>query len=158
MNNTATHLLALHLQQLFFGGNWTSSNVKDALAGISLAHAQHKIANLNTIAALAWHINYYVEAILNVCKGNQLIANDAYSYDVPHFNNEQEWQFFIEQMLNNAAQLYQSIISLSPDTLSHVFCKEQYGTWHRNIAGLIEHSHYHLGQICLLKKLLGAQK
>ena len=31
----------------------------------------------------------------------------------------------------------------------------KYGSWYRNIHGIIEHAHYHLGQIVLLKKLIG---
>ncbi|HAI83731.1 MAG TPA: DUF1572 domain-containing protein, partial [Chitinophagaceae bacterium] len=28
------------------------------------------------------------------------------------------------------------------------------GTYYRNILGLIEHTHYHLGQIALIKKII----
>ena len=31
---------------------------------------------------------------------------------------------------------------------------EKYGNYYRNVHGIIEHSHYHLGQILLVKKLL----
>ena len=35
---------------------------------------------------------------------------------------------------------------------------EKYGTYYRNFHGLIEHAHYHLGQIVLIKKLVAASK
>jgi hypothetical protein len=38
--------------------------------------------------------------------------------------------------------------------LNEVFVDEKYGTYQRNIGGMIEHSYYHLGQIVLLKKIL----
>jgi hypothetical protein len=31
---------------------------------------------------------------------------------------------------------------------------EKYGNYYRNIHGIIEHTHYHLGQIVLIKKIL----
>ena len=35
-----------------------------------------------------------------------------------------------------------------------IFFDEKYGTYLRNIEGVIEHSYYHLGQISLLKKMI----
>jgi len=34
------------------------------------------------------------------------------------------------------------------------FTEEKYGSYFRNLIGMIEHSHYHLGQIVLCKRLL----
>jgi len=39
-------------------------------------------------------------------------------------------------------------------TLDSVFVDEKYGTYLRNIEGVIEHCYYHLGQISLIKKLV----
>ena len=38
--------------------------------------------------------------------------------------------------------------------LSEIFADPQYGNFYRNLHGIIEHTHYHLGQISLLKKLV----
>ena len=38
--------------------------------------------------------------------------------------------------------------------LSEVFADPKYGNFYRNLQGIIEHTHYHLGQISLLKKLV----
>jgi len=32
------------------------------------------------------------------------------------------------------------------------FDQEKYGSYYRNLQGIVEHHHYHLGQIVLLKK------
>ena len=42
--------------------------------------------------------------------------------------------------------------------LDQFFVIEKYGSWHRNLMGLIEHAHYHLGQIVMLKKLVQSDK
>ncbi|HBC04915.1 MAG TPA: DUF1572 domain-containing protein, partial [Aequorivita sp.] len=39
------------------------------------------------------------------------------------------------------------------EKLNEIFADEKYGTYQRNIEGMIEHCYYHLGQISLLKKL-----
>ncbi|MBP9187420.1 MAG: DUF1572 family protein, partial [Bacteroidia bacterium] len=38
--------------------------------------------------------------------------------------------------------------------LNQPFVKEEYGSYLRNIEAQIEHSYYHLGQVCLIKKLI----
>lgn len=38
--------------------------------------------------------------------------------------------------------------------LDKPFIDEKYGSYIRNIEGVIEHSYYHLGQIVLLKKMI----
>jgi len=43
---------------------------------------------------------------------------------------------------------------MDPDLLDQTFVKEDYGTYYKNITGVIEHGYYHLGQISLIKKLL----
>jgi hypothetical protein len=39
--------------------------------------------------------------------------------------------------------------------LEATFSQKKYGTYYRNLMGVIEHSHYHLGQISLIRKMLG---
>lgn len=40
------------------------------------------------------------------------------------------------------------------DQLWEPFVKEEYGTYYRCLQGPIEHYHYHLGQIALLKTMI----
>ncbi|MGN6163930.1 MAG: hypothetical protein ACTHOF_05245 [Flavisolibacter sp.] len=44
---------------------------------------------------------------------------------------------------------------MADSKLDEIFVDEKYGTYYRNLQGIIEHTHYHLGQIVLIKKLLG---
>jgi hypothetical protein len=46
-------------------------------------------------------------------------------------------------------------ISELPETiLWENFTSEKYGNYYRNLQGIIEHTHYHLGQIVIIKKML----
>ena len=61
-----SHELATHLRQLYTGGNWTSVNLRDTLSDVGWEQATSRVASFNTIAALVYHINYYVDAVLKV--------------------------------------------------------------------------------------------
>lgn len=149
-----TQLLNKHFKSIFFGGNWTSVNVKDTIANISLEQANHKIKDCNTIADLVFHINYYVEGILPVFDGGQLEIRDKFSYDTPSFETEVQWNTFKSKVLKNAEALHEKVSQLGEKEVFQTFVEEKYGTYYSNIHGIIEHTHYHLGQIVILKKLI----
>jgi hypothetical protein len=46
------------------------------------------------------------------------------------------------------------IEQLPEGKLGETFFDEKYGNYYRNLHGVIEHTHYHLGQIVLIKKIL----
>lgn len=146
--------IAKHLRDVHFGGNWTAVNMKDTLDGVDWQMATHKIEGLNTIAALVFHIHYYVETILKVYKGGPLDAHDKYSFDLPPVQSEEDWNKLVQTALYDAEELAMLLRKFPENRLGHNFADEKYGTYFRNYCGLIEHTHYHLGQIVLIKKLL----
>ena len=146
--------IAKHFRDVHFGGNWTSVNLKESLHDVTWTEATARLYSFNTIAALVYHINYYVKAVLKVLEGEPLDAHDKFSFDVPAINSAEDW----EQLRNTLwtdAENFAALIEQLPDAKLHdVFVEEKYGTYYRNLHGIIEHTHYHLGQIVLLKKLL----
>jgi len=150
--------LAKHFRDVHFGGNWTWSNMKDNLSDITLEEAITKIDDLNTIAVLTFHINYFVDATLNVLKGNPLDAHDQYSFDHPPINSPEDWNRMLEKVWSDAEEFAELVGQLPESRLWEIFSEEKYGTWYRNIQGVIEHTHYHLGQIAVIKKLIRSKK
>lgn len=149
-----TEQLAKNILDLHFGDSWTGVNLKDTLAGIDWISANRKFYSFNTIAALIFHIHYYFEAVLKVFKGGPLEAHDRYSFDLPEMNSESDWQALLARVWTDAEELA-SLIGQFPDSrLEEDFADPKYGSYFRNICGLAEHSHYHLGQIVLIRKLL----
>ncbi len=65
MNNLSQQL-AKHFREVHFSGNWTVSNLKDLLQDVTWQQATTKVADLNTIASLLFHMNYYVAAVSKV--------------------------------------------------------------------------------------------
>ena len=55
---------------------------------------------------------------------------------------------------SDAETLANLIEQLPESRLWEDFSDNKYGNYYRNLHGIIEHCHYHLGQIVLIKKLL----
>ena len=146
--------LARQFREAAFGGNWTSVNLKSSLQDVSWKMANTKTSNLNTIAALTHHMTYYFKPVRKVLEGGQLIASDKESWELPDISDEDDWQQFKKEILLEAEQFADAIENYPSDGLKQPFMDEKYGNYFRNISGIIEHLHYHLGQINLIKKLL----
>jgi len=146
--------IAKHFREVFWGGNWTSVNLKDSLDGISLQQATTKVFTFNTIAALVYHINYYIAAVLKVLQGEPLDASDKYSFDLTPIQSEQDWKVLLDKFWTDAENFAMHVEQLPENKLWDDFSGGKYGNYLRNIQGIIEHTHYHLGQIVLIKKML----
>ena len=152
-----TQFTANRLREVLLDGHWiANTNYRQQLTNTSWQQATQMVGSLNTIAALTYHINYYLAGLLQVLKGGKLEMSDKYSFDVPPITSEADWNHLVDTFLANA-ESFVSEMELIPETmLEEPFVQEKYGSWARNLEGVIEHSYYHLGQISLIKKLLQA--
>jgi len=149
-----TKHLASHFRGVFFGGNWTDSNLKNQLAEVSLKDATTKIQDCNTILALTFHIGYYVTGVLEVFNDRPLLIKDKFSYKHAEISTAEDWQSLCDTIFKHAETLAKHIETLPEEHIWDDFSDAKYGNYYRNILGIIEHTHYHLGQIALLKKLV----
>lgn len=152
MNLTAQ--IAKHLRDVHFGGNYTGVNLKEQLAEVSWQQATTKVYSFNTIATLVYHTHYYVDAVMKVLRGGPLDAKDTYSFDLPPIQSAEDWEKLLATTWADAEQFAGLIEQLPESKLAEPFLDGKYGTYFRNLQGIIEHTHYHLGQIVLIKKLL----
>src|SRR5687768_9701897 len=152
MNLTAQ--IAKHFRDVHFGKNWTASNLKDHLKDVTWQQATTQVYSLNTIASLVFHINYYVSAILKVLRGEPLNAHDKYSFDLPPIKTPEDWQKLLDKTFTDAENFASLVEQLPEGKLLEDFSDGKYGNYYRNLHGVIEHTHYHLGQIVLIKKIL----
>jgi hypothetical protein len=153
-----TTQLAKQVRDVHFGGNWSSVNLKETLGDVSLEQATAKVYSFNTIVALVFHINYFIDAVLKVLEGGALTAHDKFSFDHPPISSRENWEKLLDKMWTDAENFAELIEQLPENMLDEIFVDEKYGTYYRNLAGIIEHCHYHLGQIVLIKKILQADK
>lgn len=143
--------LAKLFRDVYFGGNWTSVNLKETLAGVTWQQATTQVHSFNTIAKLVFHTNYYVRAVLNVLQGGPLDAHDKYSFDYPPIQSEKDWETLLNKTWTDAEDFARLVAQLPERTLWEDFSDGKYGNYYRNIHGIIEHIHYHLGQMVLIK-------
>jgi hypothetical protein len=149
-----TKQMAKHLREVYFGGNWTASNLKDNLADVTWQQATTQVYSFNTIATLVYHLNYYVSEVAKVLEGAPLNARDKYSFDHPTILSEEDWKKMLDKVWADAENFAGLIERLPEQKLWDDFSDNKYGNYYRNIHGIIEHIHYHLGQIVLIKKIL----
>lgn len=152
MNTSAQ--IAKHFTEVIFGGNWCTVSLKDTLKDVPWEQANTQVYSFNTITALTYHIGYYVTAVLKVFEGESLEAHDKYSFDHPVVASEQDWLQLQEKIWHEAETFTSLIAELPEEQLFQDFIDGKYGIYFRNLVGIIEHTHYHLGQIVLIKKIL----
>jgi hypothetical protein len=149
-----TQYIAAHFRGVYFGGNWCSVNLQDVLSDITWQEATEQIANLHPIATLAFHIHYYVCGVTEALKNGELNIKDLYSFEVQGIHSEGDWNRLREKMWTEGKIFADLLEALPDEKLAYVFIQPKYGIYYSNLHGIIEHTHYHLGQIVLLKKLI----
>ena len=149
-----TFALAARIREVILDGTWiANTNYKQQLIGMDWRTATAKQETLNTIADLSQHIHYYIKSVKQVFEEGKLTIKDQYSFDFPPILSQEAWEAFLNQFWNDTEALALLIQNMPEEKLQAIFVDEKYGTYQRNIDGIIEHSYYHLGQIVLLKKL-----
>ena len=146
--------IARHIRELHFGENWTDVSLKALVEDLDWKEANTQVHNLNTIASLVFHINYYINAVLKVLQSKPLDARDKYSFDLPPINSKKDWDLLLSKTWDEAEEFAKLIEKLTDKELWTIMIDEKYDTYYRNLQGIIEHSHYHLGQIALIKKII----
>ena len=155
MHMKLSQQLAHRFREVIFDGTWIAgTNYLDQLQNLTWHQATTKVEDYNTIALLTFHIDYYIEGVLQVFLGGTLTIRDRYSFDAPQLTSGQDWQDLKKRFFLNAKALAEEFRKLPDEQLSEPFVKEGYGTYLRNIEGMIEHCYYHLGQITLLRKTI----
>lgn len=152
--HTLSQQISRHLREVYFGGNWTFSNLKDHLAEVTWEQAVTKVYDLNTIAALTYHVHYYVAAILRVFRGMDIDASDKFSFDHPPIQSPEDWENLLDKIWTDVNALAELVAQKPEEEWQKTFVDEKYGSYYRNLHGMIEHTHYHLGQIVLIKKII----
>ncbi len=147
--------LAHRLREVFLDGKWiANTNWRDALANVTWEQATQQVESLNTIAALTFHLNYYLAGVADFFESGALEIRDKYSFDLPAIESEKDWDDLRNTLFNSAERFAGLVEQMSGEELAQVFLDEKYGDYRRNIEGMIEHGYYHLGQVSLIKKML----
>lgn len=147
--------LAKRFREVLLDGLWiANTNFKDQLSDVTWKQAVTRVGSLNAIAMLTFHIDYYMAGLIQVFEGEPLEIRDQYSFDLPPVESQEQWESLMNKLLSDAERFAVLLEQMPDSKMNEVFVDEKYGTYLRNIDGMIEHCYYHLGQITLIKKLL----
>lgn len=155
MTHQLSKQIAGRIREVFLNGKWiANTNYREQISDLDWQTAVKSTMNLNSVAKLSFHINYYLEGLIKVFNGGPLEISDKYSFDLPGIPSQDAWEELVKRFMSNAEIFASQVENLSDDTLENAFVKPQYGTVYRNIEAVLEHAYYHLGQLVLIKKLI----
>ncbi|MBQ0735711.1 DUF1572 domain-containing protein [Aquimarina celericrescens] len=147
--------LVNRLKEVFTEGKWvTGTNFKEQIFDLNWSDAAKKVDDLNSIADITFHINYYVAGVIKVFEGGPLEIRDKFSFDAPPMKSEKAWRNLVEKFISDSEKFIHFVERMTEEELLSNFVDEKYGNYYRNIDLMIEHAYYHLGQILLIKKLI----
>jgi len=146
--------IANQIREVLLNGTWVATNYKVQLSDVTWQQATTKVADLNTIADITFHIDYYLAGLIQVFKGGTLDIRDKYSFDAPPITSAKDWDESKQKLFNDAETLARLVEHMDDATIMGPFVEPKYGNNNISIQATIEHSYYHLGQIVLIKKLL----
>lgn len=147
-----------HLSDVIEGDNWTGVNIMDSLQDVTVQEAclQTK-ASPNTIASLVHHLIYWNRVIIQRINGVKVNVPDINGFDVPSLTSEEDWTDLKNELLASAHELTDAIRTVDEKRLPEPIVRDHSSTY-KNLQGSVEHLHYHLGQIVILKKLIKSGK
>jgi acyl-CoA-binding protein len=144
--------IANYVRDIYFGKNWTNSNIKEKLEDVDWMQAITIVNSYNTTAMLVFYTSYYLIGIMNILKGGTLDIRDRFSYELSPIKSAEDWQELKNKSFDEAEEYARLIEEMPDDKFWENFVKEEYGNYYRNIHGSIEHLYYHFGQIILIEQ------
>lgn len=150
---TAAHI-AQHFREFYKGRNWTWVWFEEVIKDVTWQEANQQMESFNTIAVLVYHMHYYVRLQSHVLNGGSMEGYDKDPFNAPPVHSAADWEAVLENVYAEGEAFALMIEKFSDERLEEIFLEKRYGSIYRNLHGNIEHMHYHLGQIVLLKKMI----
>jgi hypothetical protein len=153
-----SELIAQHLLDVHEGDNWTEVNLISILDQISFQEAsQLTAASVNTISGLVHHLTFWNSVMLQRVQGIPVEIPLSNGFNNAALPDEQSWHILKQQCLQSARTLAYAISGLDIERLQQPILPG-HPTAFKSLQGSVEHVHYHLGQIVIMKQLIQAKK
>lgn len=152
-----TEAIAQHVLDVHQGNNWTEVDLAHTLHDVTLAEATTCTpASPNTIAALLHHLTFWNRVMARRAQGQSTEVGPANGFDAPVLRTEQDWADLRADNLRSAQELAAAIRAFDEANLEAAILPN-YASAYKNLQGAVEHLHYHLGQLVILKNLVRYQ-
>jgi hypothetical protein len=146
--------IAQHVLDVHEGNNWTEVDVVHTLQDVALAEAVARtLASPNTIAGLVRHLTYWNRVMARRAHGLPTEIGPDNGFDGLELQTETDWAELQADNLRSAHELAEAIRSVDVAQLEAPILPA-YGSVYKNLQGTVEHIHYHLGQLVVLKNLV----
>jgi hypothetical protein len=150
-----THAIAQHIRDIHFGNNWSDIDMTTTLADVTWQQAvATPIPNANSIAVLVFHTNFYLNYVHKSIKEGVYKFDHDDSFKMPPIESEADWQALLKKTWDDAEAFAQMVEKLDVGVGFYTAVPPFQSSFYKNLQGIVEHNHYHLGQIVVLKKLL----
>lgn len=147
-------LISQHLTDVHNGDNWTEVNIANTLADLSYIEAAASTpASVNTIASLLHHISFWNRAVAQRALGIVPAVGADNGFAMAEIQNEAEWKALQEDNIRSAEELATAIRLFDQEKLALPLLPG-HSSAYKNFQGQVEHVHYHLGQMVMIKKFL----
>ena len=149
-----TSLIAQHITDVYEGGNWTEVSVADVLKEVTLQEAVMLTeASPNTLASLLHHLTFWNRLMIKRMGGIVVFVDEKNGYDLPALQTEDDWKKLQTDSYLSAHQLAAAIAGFDESKLFEPLVPNG-SSGYKNFEGTVEHIHYHVGQMVILKKLI----
>jgi uncharacterized damage-inducible protein DinB len=149
-----TEQIAQHLTDVHNGDNWTEVNIQQTLADVSFEEAMvQTAASVNTIAMLLHHLSFWNRAVAERAAGKVPVIGEDNGFATDPLVSEDGWKALREDNIRSANELAAAIRFFDEEKLALPILPE-HSSAYKNFQGQVEHVHYHLGQMVMIKKLI----
>jgi uncharacterized damage-inducible protein DinB len=144
------------LKRAFEGNAWHGPSVREALAGVTAAHAHARpLANAHSIWELVQHIAVWEDVGRRRLEGDRAQIEISSPVDWPPAGDTSEaaWEQ-AKAALNRGHDALREALTQVPESRLDESILEGMSTVYVTLHGVIQHDLYHAGQIAMLKKAL----
>ena len=144
------------LARSFCSDRWLFPAVRDSLESVSAATAAARpIAKAHTIWEIVVHMTRWKEAALRMLRGEEVNRtydpDNVWDWPPVTVNTDDAWPKAVQQLEKAHEELLAVVENMDESQLERLVPGERFTTGEL-LHGVIEHDHYHSGQIALLKK------
>jgi hypothetical protein len=149
--------IAQHVLDVHAGNNWTEVDLAHTLSDVTLAEATTLTpGSPNTIAALVRHLVFWNQVMARWASGQPTQVLDDNGFAGPDLATEADWHNLQAALWRSAEELAAAIRRVPVEQLAEPILPA-YSSTYKNLQGAVEHLHYHLGQLVIIKNLVRSQ-
>lgn len=146
-------LVSQHIREVL-KGNWSDIFLTDVLQDVTLDEANFIPPSKNSIAMLVHHLKFYNDVvILRLQNDTRPVNYETNGFDVPVLSSGESWQQLKEDTFSSFIKLAEEVEAM-PEGKLFELTPSGSATFYKTLHGVVEHAHYHMGQMMIIKKLI----